>query len=298
MKAFGSRMGGWGAALALVLTSQAALAQEAAGPGRASPPRVRLLLGPAVTWREACARPGVDACSEWDALRPEDRIGDAVDFSSRVPYVGPALEVELFPLAQRASLLRGLGLALDARWGFPRTQVKVESPSGQTPVREVDAVDTAWGAMIAWRYFLDLGKAGAPLWGYGGVRLGVRGRSIGVRGGEDSALPEVDRVYPALGLDVSVPLVRVVRIEGAGQLFLRPNPDQVSDYGASVSSLGWAAELGAAGELWGPLGYSVRFRLERYQDRFEGQGLRRGWTRGGVAVDTFSSLQGGVTASW
>jgi hypothetical protein len=111
-----------------------------------------------------------------------------------------------------------------------------------------------------------------------------------------------------------------VRIEGAGQFFLRPNPGQtiggddngslvaeVRDYGTSVSSLGWAAELGVAGDIWGPLGYSARFRLEHYIDRFEGEGTRRGWTPGrvpgmpelsGVAEETYSSILVGVTASW
>ncbi len=71
------------------------------------------------------------------------------------------------------------------------------------------------------------------------------------------------------------------------------------DFGTSVSSFGWSAELGLAGGIWGPLGYSLRFRLARFQDTFSGSGVRTGWTtNGGVAEDTFSSLHGGVTGSW
>jgi hypothetical protein len=121
----------------------------------------------------------------------------------------------------------------------------------------------------------------------------------------------VHRFYPAVGLDLSVPLMRAVRIEGMGQFFFTPTPGvalggdstgayvaEVRDYGQSVSSLGWAAELGLAGDIWGPVGYSARFRLERYVDRFSGQGTRRGWITGGIAEDTFSSIVVGATASW
>ncbi|HEX8375401.1 MAG TPA: hypothetical protein VF606_09500, partial [Geminicoccaceae bacterium] len=277
---------------------------------RRSPPRVRVLLGAPVTWRKYCARPGVGSCAEFDARLPEQQVGDISDFDSPAPYVGIAAEAEVFPLAHRPSPLRGLGLTLGFQHSFARTTVQVSSPSGETPEREVYATDTAYGAMLAYRYFLDLGKIGAPSWGYGGIRLGVLGRSFDLDERVESPLPVTHRLYPAVGVDLSVPLVRVVRLEGSGQLFFRPNPGQsvgdedgshlaeVRDYGQVVSSLGWAAELGVAGDIWGPLGYSVRFRLEHYLDRFEGAGTRRGWTTGGVAEDTFSSILAGVTASW
>ena len=97
---------------------------------------------------------------------------------------------------------------------------------------------------------------------------------------------------------------------GAGQVFIRPEPGkgfddeggaldlEVSDYGTSVSSFGWEAELGVAGEVWGPFGYSLRFRLSRYQDTFSGAGTRTGWEAGGVAEETYSSLHWGITASY
>jgi hypothetical protein len=224
--------------------------------------------------------------------------------------VGIAAEAEVFPLSHWPSLLRGVGLTLGYQRSFAKTTVQVSSPSGSTAEREVYATDTAYGAMLAYRYFFDLGKTGAPTWGYGGIRLGALGRSFDVDETVESPLPVTHRFYPAVGMDLSVPLVRAVRLEGSGQLFLRPNPGQsigdddgayiaeVRDYGQTVSSLGWAAELGVSGDIWGPLGYSARFRLEHYLDRFEGAGTRRGWSTGGVAEDTFSSILGGVTASW
>ncbi|HEY0094176.1 MAG TPA: hypothetical protein VGB96_07625, partial [Archangium sp.] len=179
------------------------------------------------------------------------------------------------------------------------------------PEREVFATDTAYGAMLAWRYFFDLGKGGTPMWGHAGLRVGTLGRSFEVDEALETPMPVAHRFYPAVGLDLSVPLMRAVRIQGAGQLFFRPNPgvslggdtdgsyvSEVRDYGQSVSSLGWAAELGVVGDLWGPLGYSARFRLEHYLDRFSGQGTRRGWLERGIAEDNFSSIVVGVTASW
>jgi hypothetical protein len=275
------------------------------------PPRLKVLLGAVVTWRRYCARPGVESCSQYDAQPPEQQVGDITDFSSNAPYAGLAVEAEVFPLSHWPTLLRGVGLTLGYQRSFARTTVQVSSPVGETPEREVYATDTAYGAMLAYRYFFDLGKVGTPLWGHAGLRLGALGREFDVGERMDVPLPVVHRFYPAVGLDVSVPLMRAVRLEGTGQLFLRPNPGQapwgdedgtwvaeVRDYGTAVSSLGWAAELGVAGDLWGPLGYSARFRLESYKDRFTGQGTRRGWTESGVAEESYSSIVAGITAAW
>lgn len=285
-------------------------AAEASVQGR-FPPRIRVLLGAVVTWRKYCARPGVTSCSQYDALPEEQQTGDIADFNSSAPYAGIAAQAEVFPLSHGSSLLRGVGLTLGYQRSFARTVVTVSTPVGSTPEREVYATDTAYGAMLAYRYFFDLGKQGAPQWGYAGLRLGAQGREFSVDEAVESPLPVAHRFYPVVGLDVSVPLMRAVRIEGAGQFFVRPGPGEsiggdangsliaeVRDYGTSVSSLGWAAELGVAGDIWGPLGYSARFRLEHYLDRFSGTGTRRGWTAGGVAEDTYSSILAGVTASW
>lgn len=275
------------------------------------PARGRVLLGAVVTWRKYCARPGVASCVEYDARLPENQTGDTASFEPRVPYVGIAADAELFPLAHRSSLLRGVGLTLNYQRSFVRTTVQITTPSGSTPEREVYATDTAYGGMLAYRFFRDLGRTGTPMWGYIGLRLGALGRAFEVDEAVQSPLPVVHRFYPAVGLDLSVPLMRAVRIEGMGQFFLAPTPGvalggdstgayvaEVRDYGQSVSSLGWAAELGLAGDIWGPVGYSARFRLERYVDRFSGQGTRRGWITGGIAEDTFSSIVVGATASW
>ena len=288
--------------------------EDAPSAARASggPKRLRVLLGAAATWRKYCARPGVDTCAAYDALPEEGRTGDIADFTPGVPYGGVAVQAELFPLAHLGSpFLRGLGLALAYQRGFASTQVTVSTTTGSTPTREVYATDTSYGAWLAWRYFFGLGGKSAPLWGHAGLRLGASGREFDVAETVEAPLPVVHRLHPTVGLDISVPLMRAVRIEGGGELFLLATPGrsllgagngslvaEVRDYGTTVSSLGWAAELGVAGDIWGPVGYSARFRLQHYGDRFSGTGARRGWTAGGVAEDTFSGVTAGVTLSW
>ncbi|HSP78781.1 MAG TPA: hypothetical protein VLQ93_09645 [Myxococcaceae bacterium] len=284
---------------------------EQAVPEEERPPMLRVFLGSAVPWRQYCARPGATSCGEFDARDPSLRQGDSVDFRSQVPYAGGALEVELFPLTRQQSPLSGLGLTASYQHAFARTRVQVRSPTGQSPAREVFATDQAFEAMLAWRYFFGLGRGARPLWGHGGLRLGLMGRAFAGDEAVDSPLPVTHRLFPAVGLDVSVPMLRVLRVFGAGRLFLRPRPGEgellfggstlaaeVRDHGESVSSLGWSAELGVAGELWGPVGYSARFRLTSFHDGFSGKGTRRGWLAGGVAEELYATALAGVTLSW
>ncbi|WP_204491421.1 hypothetical protein [Archangium primigenium] len=278
---------------------------------RRLPPRVRLLVGATATWRKYCARPGVASCAEYDARPEEQRQGDTSDFTSTAPYLGFAAEAEVFPLAHRPSLIRGLGLTLAFQRGFAPTTVRVSSPTGSTPTREVAATDTAFGATLAYRVFFDLGSEQTPLWGHVGVRLGAYDHGFAVEDPLDVPVPVVHRLTPVVALEASVPLMRLIRLEGGGRLFYQPVPggafaglgkgpflSEVRDYGTAVSSVGWEAQLGLAGDLWGPFGYSARLKLEHYSDTFTGAGTRRGWTEGGVARDAYSSLWVGLTAAW
>lgn len=273
------------------------------------PPLARLFLGGTTTWRRYCARPGVKSCGEFDRKSEGEQLGDRVDYSSTVPYLGVSAELELLPLARSTSAVRGLGLALGYRRGYASTDVTLVGQAGQSVTREVVATDSVITAQALYRYFFGRSEA-RELLGYAGLRAGLLSRAFDVDESADNPLAGTHRLFPAVGLEVSVPLLRSVRLEGAGQVFIGPKPGQgfddeggaldleVSDYGTSVSSFGWEAELGVAGELWGPFGYSVRFRLSRYQDRFSGTGTRTGWADGGVAEETYSSLHWGLTASY
>ncbi|WP_240360188.1 hypothetical protein [Pyxidicoccus caerfyrddinensis] len=273
------------------------------------PPLARLFLGGTTTWRKYCARPGVKSCSEFDRKAVDDQLGDRVDYSSSVPYLGVSAELELLPLARKQSAVRGLGAVLGYRRGYSSTNVTLVGDAGQSVTREVVATDSVLTAQALYRYYFGLGEA-RQLLGYAGLRAGLLTRAFDVDESAESPLTGTHRMFPAVGLEVSVPLLRSVRLEGAGQVFIDPKPGEgfddeggalgleVSDYGTSVSSFGWEAELGVAGELWGPFGYSVRFRLSRYQDTFSGAGTRTGWEAGGVAEETYSSLHWGLTASY
>lgn len=279
------------------------------GDAPARTPLARLTLGGTTTWRNYCARPGVKSCGEYDRLPANERLGDTVSYVSSVPYLGIAAELELLPLAHSESLLRGLGLSLGYRRGYSSTNVTLVSDAGRSTTREVVATDSVLTAQALYRYFFGMGEANASL-GHAGLRAGLLTRAFDVDASSNVPLTGTHRLFPAVGLEVSVPLLRWVRLEGAGQFFLSPKPGkglgagsaaldaEVSDYGTSVSSFGWEAELGVGGDIWGPFGYSVRFRLSRFQDTFSGAGTKLGWDEGGVAAETYSSLHWGVTASY
>ncbi|MCP3164115.1 hypothetical protein [Myxococcus qinghaiensis] len=273
------------------------------------PPLARLTLGGTTTWRKYCARPGVKSCDEFDRKSEDEQLGDRSDYESSVPYLGISAELELLPLARHTSPLRGLGAVLGYRRGYASTNVTLFNDAGQSVTREVVATDSVLTAQAMYRYYFGLGSAHEQL-GYAGARAGLLTRSFDVDESAASPLSGTHRLYPAVGLEVSVPLIRQVRLEAAGQLFISPKPGQgfddeggaldleVSDYGTSVSTFGWEAELGVAGELWGPFGYQVRFKVSRYKDTFSGLGTRTGWDNGGVAEDTYSSIHWGLTASY
>ncbi|WP_338866595.1 hypothetical protein [Myxococcus stipitatus] len=273
------------------------------------PPLARLTLGGTTTWRKYCTRPGVKSCGEFDKKADAEKVGDRSDFESSAPYLGIAAELELLPLARHPSALRGLGLTVGYRRGYASTDVTLFNESGQSGTREVVATDSVFTAQAMYRYFFGLGSS-RQLLGYAGVKAGMLTRSFNVDAPADSPLSSTHRLFPAVGLEVSVPLLRQVRLEAAGQFFIGPKPGQgfdddggalnleVSDYGTSVSSFGWEAELGVAGEVWGPFGYQVRFELSQFKDTFSGAGTRTGWNNGGVAEDTYSSIHWSLTASY
>ncbi|MCP3100347.1 hypothetical protein LZ198_15875 [Myxococcus sp. K15C18031901] len=273
------------------------------------PPIARLTVGGTTTWRRYCARPGVKSCGEFDKKPEAEQLGDRSDYDSSVPYLGISAELELLPLARSTSAVRGLGAVLGYRRGYASTNVTLYNEVGQGGTHEVVATDSVLTAQAMYRYYFGRGDSRASL-GYAGVRAGLLTRSFDVDESAESPLSGTHRLFPSAGLEVSVPLMRWVRLEGAGQIFISPKPGtgfsdeggelklEVSDYGTAVSTFGWEAELGASGEIWGPFGYSVRFKLSRFKDTFTGAGARLGWENGGVAEDTYSSIHWGITASY
>ncbi|CAM4185870.1 hypothetical protein G4177_13920 [Corallococcus sp. ZKHCc1 1396] len=275
-----------------------------------APTWLRLNLALTATWRRYCARPGVEGCGAFERLPEDEQVGDTSDFSSPRPYLGLALELEVLPLARSdSSALRGLGLQLGAQRGYSSSDVTLTGDGGQTPVREVSATDTAFTAQALYRFYFRFGTT-RPQQGYVGARAGLQTRAFDVEEAVDNPLTGTHRVFPSVAVDLSVPLFSSVRLDASGGLLLSPKPgrspeadggrraQEISDFGTSVSSFGWSAELGASGDVWGPFGYEVAFRLAHFRDRFSGAGTRTGWTQGGVAEETYSSLHVGLTATY
>jgi len=251
------------------------------------------------TWRSYCSRPGFSSCSQYNAVDPTQRPpGDTVDFKAQIPYMGFSLAVELFPFAEWDSLVRGLGLLASYERGYSQTNVNVLTSAGDLTTRQVYAADSAITALLAFRYFFTLGRE-EPLVGFAGVHGGFGTRRFDVDANALSAavrLPGSHRNYPVVGLDVTIPVFKFLRVEGTGNYFINPKPiaSEVTPYGASASASGWGGEIGLSGDVWGPLGYLVRFRYERYTDQFSGTGSS--WQSGGAAEESYAGIFWGATA--
>jgi hypothetical protein len=203
-----------------------------------------------------------------------------------------------------------VGLLVGYQRGYSETRVKVTTGTGETPTRSVVATDSVLTAMLLYRYYLNMGTESRPRLAYAGFRGGLRSREFAVDAQARAPLTGSHRLHPSAGLEFSVPLRHWLRVEGGGQFFISPEPGQsltadqgvleleVRDLGAEVSSFGWSAELGVAGEVWGPLGYSVRGRYTTVKDTFSGRGSRFGWEQGGVASEQHIDVLWGLTASF
>ena len=88
----------------------------------------------------------------------------------------------------------------------------------------------------------------------------------------------------------------------------KPSPEQIIGYGnlndptGGATAFGFGIEAAVAGQIWGPIGYTVRWRMTSYKDTYYGQGQK--WTIcndtqcGGVGEETYHSLIFGLTASY
>ncbi len=273
-------------------------ALRAKGP-RIGPKVVNAQITGTTTWRSYCSRPGFSNCSQYNALDPTLRPpGDTVDFKAQIPYMGFSLAAELFPFAEWDSLVRGLGLVASYERGYSQTNVNVLTTAGDLTTRQVYAADSAVTALIAFRYFFSFSRE-EPLVGHAGIHGGFGTRRFDVDANALSAavrLPGSHRNYPVVGLDVSIPIFKFLRVELTGNYFINPKPfaSEVAPYGATASATGWGGELGLTGDVWGPLGYLVRFRYERYKDQFSGSGSS--WLTGGAAEESYAGIFWGVTA--
>jgi hypothetical protein len=252
------------------------------------PELIRFTLSGQTLWRNYCARPSVKSCREWGLLDPRP-VGETQDFISDLPYSGVLAELEAFPLASLLNpWVNGLGFGGSYGAGFSMTIVRVSTPTSTTDERQVLSTDTSFAAHAMYRVYFALG--GARLWSYAGARAGVQGRLFNVDPQAVEPVAGSHRVYPYLGLDLGVRFIPQVNVEASCWFLADPHAGQedLVPYGASVRGLGIGAELGVRGDLWGPLGYSVRGHFSGYGDAFSGTGLR--WADGGAAEEIYLSV--------
>jgi hypothetical protein len=72
----------------------------------------------------------------------------------------------------------------------------------------------------------------------------------------------------------------------------RASADDLRPFGTAVTARGISADLGVRGDLWGPIGYSVKGHLSGFGDVITGSGLR--WPTGGAAEELYLSVSWGV----
>lgn len=280
---------------------------------KVGPKVVRLWVAGTTTWRSYCSRPGVSSCAEYDAKEAAKRPpGDAVDFLPKVPYAGFNLNLELFPLAAiTSSPAQGIGVVASFGMGFSLTKLVVSSPAGETPEKQVVSNDRTFSAQLAYRYYFGFGPERDPLVAYAGARFGVAGRNFEIDPNAMVPLPGSARLFPQLGLDGMVPLGSKYAKLVASFTFMispKPGPDEIQGYGnfdaanGGATGAGISFDVGLAGDIWGPIGYEIRFRYAKFSDQYFGQGTK--WTSpcdvscGGAAEETYSALLWGVTASF
>ncbi len=282
-------------------------------------PIVRFWLTGTTTWRSQCLRPGVSSCGQYDSAQQKPD-GITINFKPTVPYLGIGAHLEVSPLAGLENRwLSGAALVGDFSYGASLTRIIEETPQGAGPEKSVTSNDLAWSFQVAWRVLFQMGYSG-PMepqpTGYAGLRFGLQARRFDIDPNAGVSLPSSQRVaptnfgFPVLGLDASLPISKYIRGEVALSLYLSPKPsaEQIIGYGnlndvtGGAESSGIGFEVGVAGEIWGPLGWVVRYRHLAFVDRYYGQGQK--WTVcndqqcGGVGEEAFQSIFWGVTASY
>jgi hypothetical protein len=290
-------------------------------------PIVRAWVTGSTTWRNQCLRPGVTTCKEYD-LAQVPPTGISIDFTASVPYIGLNLNADVFPLAWLDNrILQGFGVLINFGYGQSQTRIVEESQQGQGTDKTVKSDDLGFGLQLAWRYHFQMGLGTSVLQGkpndpkeqplgWVGLRGGLQSRSFLIDPEAGTSLPSSDRVYPAgigfpqIGLDAAVPIFPFLRFEAGFSYFINPRTaaEQIVGYGnlndptGGATATGFGLEFGVAGQIWGPLGYLVRWRMMSFTDRYYGQGQK--WTVcneqqcGGVGEESFHTIIWGVTGQF
>jgi hypothetical protein len=262
-----------------------------------APKLLTLQLTGLSTWRRYCSRPGVSRCQDYDSQSPAQRApGDTVDFNASSPYFGISFGLEFFPLPRLTTnrWLAGIGLSGSYGRGFSNTNISVQGGTAQT----VKGADSAISLLAVYRFYFALSLTSSPLAGYVGLHGGLGSRSFTVDATPGLPPLNTHRTYPQIGIEASIPIFSFLKVEAAGDYFLGPKVSQsdIGRYGTAASGSGFGFEAGLAGDVWGPLGYTARFKYASYTDAISGAGAS--WQNGGAAEESYSSIVWGITASF
>lgn len=295
----------------------------------------RFWVGGATTWRSQCLRPGVASCAAYELTDPKP-TGITIDFTASAPYLGVSLNLDFFPLALLNTnlpkgvnaIFQGIGVVGGFMYGQSQTRIVEQTAQGQGPDKTVNSDDISWNVQGTFRYHFEMG-IGVDMFGaatnpklellrhylqpvgWVGLRGGGMSRSFLIDPNAGVSLPSSDRAgFGVLGIDAALAIFPFLRLELAGSIYFnpRPGPDQIIGYGnlndptGGATASGFGLEAGLAGDIWGPIGYSVRWRMMSFTDRYYGQGQK--WTVcneqqcGGVGEESFHTLIWGLTASY
>ncbi|MFO0597409.1 MAG: hypothetical protein U0228_19020 [Myxococcaceae bacterium] len=293
-------------------------------------PMFSLTVQGATTWRSQCLRPGVTSCKEYDlaAVQP---TGISIDFTASVPYLGLFLNLDIHPLAwlrpknmsgPALAIIQGFGARVAFGYGQSQTRIVEESMQGQGTDKTVKSDDLQFSAEFLYRYHFRFGlgldalsgkgnpPAGQPL-GYLGIHLGFQTRSFLIDPTAGTSLPSSDRAgFLALGAEGALPIFPFLRFEAGVAFYVNPHTsaEQIVGYGnlndptGGATATGFGIDAGVTGRVWGPLGYSVKWRMMSFVDRYYGQGQK--WTVcnemqcGGVGEESFHSIVWGLTGQF
>ena len=255
---------------------------------------ISMRLGGATTFRSYCAAPGITSCGQLESQPEVERPERSLLFGTPSPYSGFSAGLDVFPLALLGdTALEGLGVTaeLSHRW----TQVRIQ---GGGPGGTASAVDMYWSLFGTYRLYFPLSFTATPLPAFVGLRAGGISHAFTVAEEYQALFPKTGRTHASVGLDVSVTLARLARLDAGFLYFIRPQPgrEQTDRYGPEVSSSGFGLEAGVGGELVGPLEYSVRYRFQKYADTYSGAGTE--WTGGGLSQERYSGLNWTLGASF
>lgn len=293
----------------------------------------RLWVAGTTTWRSQCLRPGVSSCKEYELLQNRP-AGISIDITPAASYAGVTGVADVFPFARFDSrIAQGFGVLLGFAYGRSQTSVMESGSQGNGPKTTIVSDDWSLAAQLAWRFHFQMGwpsvdpstaqRTPPSHWldpqqpvGWLGLRGGLMSRRFLIDPKAETVLPSSDRVFPTglgfpvIGLDASLPLLHFVRLELSGTYFFNPRPaaEQIVGYGnlsdpsGGATTTGLGLEIGVAGDIISPLGYSIRYRYMTFTDRYFGQGQK--WTTcnetqcHGVGEETFSAIIWGLTASF